>query len=104
MGLTESSGHNQALNRHYLGVHCADSGHMRVGVGTAIPAVQLLRLDCERRGDSMVACPCMCMKANQPLQATPGLAFLFSIAQRPGAPELRCWAAAYGRISNTTKH
>ncbi|SRR5882724_4814563 len=27
-------------------------------------------------------------KTNQPLQATPGLAFLFLLAQRPGAPEL----------------
>lgn len=30
---------------------------------------------------------------NQALQATPGLAFLFFLAQRPGAPELGCWAA-----------
>jgi len=27
---------------------------------------------------------------NEPLQATPGLAFLFFLARRPGAPELRC--------------
>lgn len=31
--------------------------------------------------------------ANQPLQATPGYAFLFFLAQRSGAPELRCWTA-----------
>jgi len=31
-------------------------------------------------------------KANQTLQATPRLAFLFFLAQRPGAPELGCSA------------
>jgi hypothetical protein len=29
--------------------------------------------------------------ANQPLQATPGLALLFFLARRAGAPELRYW-------------
>ncbi len=32
--------------------------------------------------------------ANQTLQATPGLAFLFFAAQRPGAPELGCSSEA----------
>jgi len=35
------------------------------------------------------------MMPNFALQAAPGLAFLFFLAQRPGAPELRCWISSH---------